>query len=111
MDINQLKKLAAEKAVEEVSSDMIVGLGTGSTVQFALEKISEKIKKGELKNIRCIPSSNRTEVEALRLGIPLTTLNEAVEWKIEEEKKERRGRKPQKPKSASGRSSPDKKKL
>ena len=90
MDINQLKKLAAEKAVEEVSSDMIVGLGTGSTVQFALEKISEKIKKGELKNIQCIPSSNRTEVEALRLGIPLTTLNEAVEWKIEEEKKERR---------------------
>ncbi len=76
MDINQLKKLAAEKAVEEISSGMIVGLGSGSTVQFALEKISEKIKKGELKNIRCIPSSNRTEVEALRLGIPLVTLNE-----------------------------------
>ena len=44
MDINQLKKLAAEKAVEEVSSDMIVGLGTGSTVQFALEKNSQKKK-------------------------------------------------------------------
>ena len=75
MDINQLKKLAAEKAVEEISSGMIIGLGTGSTVQFALEKISERIKNGELKNIVGIPSSLRTEKEAVRLGIPLSTLN------------------------------------
>lgn len=75
MDINQLKKLAAEKAIEEISSGMTVGLGTGSTVQFALEKISSKIKSGELKNIICIPSSKLTEDEAKRLGIPLTTLN------------------------------------
>ena len=77
MDINQLKKLAAERAVEEISSGMIIGLGSGSTVQFALEKISEKIKNGELKNIVSIPSSSKTEKEAIRLGIPLTTLNES----------------------------------
>ncbi len=76
MDINQLKKLAAEKAVEEISSGMVVGLGTGSTVQFALEKISERIKNGELKNIVGIPSSSKTEKEAIRLRIPLTTLND-----------------------------------
>ncbi len=74
--IDRLKKLAAEKAVEEISSGMIVGLGSGSTVQFALEKISEKIKSGELKNIRCVPSSNHTEAEANRLGIPITTFEE-----------------------------------
>lgn len=78
MDINRLKKLAAEKAVEEISSGMIVGLGSGSTVQFALERISEKLKNGELKNIQCIPSSTQTEKEAIRLGIPITTLNEVV---------------------------------
>jgi len=78
MDMNQLKKLAAEKAVEEISSGMIIGLGTGSTVQFALEKISERIKNGELKNIVGIPSSSKTEKEAIRLGIPLTTLNELI---------------------------------
>ncbi len=78
MDINQLKKLAAEKAVEEISSGMVIGLGSGSTVQFALEKISEKIKNGKLKNIVGIPSSSKTEKEAIRLGIPLMTLNEVV---------------------------------
>ncbi len=78
MNLNELKKLAAEKAVEEISSGMIIGLGTGSTVQFALERISERIKNGELKNIVSIPSSSKTEKEAIRLGIPLTTLNEVV---------------------------------
>ncbi len=78
MNTERLKKLAAGKAVEEISSGMIVGLGTGSTVQFALEKISEKITKGELKNILCIPSSSNTEKEARRLGIPLTTFNELI---------------------------------
>ena len=76
MDIQTLKKLAAEKAVEEIASDMIVGLGSGSTVQFALEKISEKIKNGELKNIRCVPSSIHTEEEANRLGIPIITFSD-----------------------------------
>ncbi|MCL4550183.1 MAG: ribose 5-phosphate isomerase A [Bacteroidetes bacterium] len=79
MDANQQKKLAAEKAVEEIKSGMIIGLGTGSTVQFALEKISEKLKSGELKNIYGIPSSLNTEKEARRLGILLITLDEALE--------------------------------
>ncbi|MHB8905130.1 MAG: ribose-5-phosphate isomerase RpiA [Melioribacteraceae bacterium] len=78
MKIEELKKNAAEKAVQEISSGMIVGLGTGSTVQFALEKISYKIKNGELKNIRCISSSVRTETEANKLGIPLTNFEELI---------------------------------
>ncbi|MFA5804613.1 MAG: ribose 5-phosphate isomerase A [Melioribacteraceae bacterium] len=89
MEINQLKKLAAEKAVEEISSGMIIGLGSGSTVQFALEKISERIKNGELKNIVGIPSSSKTEKEAIRLGIPLITLNDAVNWKSGNDNKEK----------------------
>ena len=87
MDISQLKKLAAEKAVEEISSGMIIGLGTGSTVQFALERISERIKNGELKNIVGIQSSSKTEKEAIRLGIPLATLNEVVKRKTKNGKR------------------------
>lgn len=78
MEINNLKKLAAERAVDEIKPGMIVGLGTGSTFQFALERIAEKLKSGELYNIVCIPSSDRTEKEAKRLGIPLVTLNDQV---------------------------------
>lgn len=76
MNINELKKLAAEKAVEEISSGMLIGLGSGTTFQFALEKIAERIKNGELGNIVGIPSSSKTEKEAIRLGIPIITFNE-----------------------------------
>ena len=79
---NDLKKLAAEKAVEEIHSGMLVGLGTGSTVQFALEKIALKIKNGELENIYCVPSSVRTETEARRFGIPLITFEEIAKRKM-----------------------------
>jgi ribose 5-phosphate isomerase A len=79
MEINQLKKLAAESAVEEIKSGMVIGLGSGSTFQFALERIAEKIHNNKLKNILAIPSSFNTGKEAIRFGIPLITLNELVE--------------------------------
>lgn len=79
MTKNELKKAAAELAVSYVKSGMIVGLGTGSTTQFALERIAELLKTGELKNIIGIPSSLQTEREAKRLGIPLATLDEYPE--------------------------------
>ena len=82
MDVKELKKKAAEKAVEEIADGMIVGLGTGSTFQFALEKISQRIASGELKNIIGVPSSIRTEKEAQRLGIPVASLNEKIKVDI-----------------------------
>ncbi|MBU1678938.1 MAG: ribose-5-phosphate isomerase RpiA [Bacteroidetes bacterium] len=68
---DDLKKLAAETAVAEIKSGMIVGLGTGSTVKFALEKISDLLKMGTIKNIIGIPTSLATEKHAGQLGIPL----------------------------------------
>ncbi|HET54300.1 MAG TPA: ribose 5-phosphate isomerase A, partial [Ignavibacteria bacterium] len=38
MDNTELKKQAAEKAVEQIKSGMVVGLGTGSTAYFAIKK-------------------------------------------------------------------------
>lgn len=55
---------------------MVVGLGTGSTAYYAVERVGQKLKSGELKNIICIPTSERTKEQALSLGIPLVTLNE-----------------------------------
>lgn len=76
MDKNLLKKLAAEKAVEEIKDGMIIGLGTGSTAKFAIEKIAKKIREGHLNNIYGIPTSKRTEELANNLGIPVMSLNE-----------------------------------
>ncbi len=36
------KQLAAEESVEFIEDGMIVGLGTGSTVNFMLKKLSQK---------------------------------------------------------------------
>ncbi|MCB0301485.1 MAG: ribose-5-phosphate isomerase A, partial [Calditrichaeota bacterium] len=68
----KLKQQAAHAAVEWIENGMIVGLGTGSTVRFALEKIAEKIRTGELQHIAGIPSSEQTELRSRELGIPLT---------------------------------------
>ncbi len=81
MDKNLLKRLAAEKAVDEIKDGMVVGLGTGSTAKFAIEKLAQKIKDGQLKNIYGIPTSKRTEELASRLGIPLLSLNQLYQTK------------------------------
>jgi ribose 5-phosphate isomerase A len=69
------KRLAAFRAVSHLTSNMVVGLGTGSTAKLALERIAAKIRGGELKNLLGIPSSRQTEELALALSIPLTTLD------------------------------------
>jgi ribose 5-phosphate isomerase A len=71
-----LKQQAAWKAVEYVKSDMVVGLGTGSTAAFAVDRIGQLLKEGKLKNIIGVPTSIRTYEQALALGIPLATLDE-----------------------------------
>lgn len=72
-----LKKAAAEFAVNKfIHSDMIVGLGTGTTAIFGLSRIGELLQQGKIKNIKGIPSSLQIESEAQRLGIPLTDFKE-----------------------------------
>jgi ribose 5-phosphate isomerase A len=77
MTINELKRLAAQKSVEDIKSGMVIGLGSGSTFQYALELIGEKFRSGELKNIKGVASSTKTEAAAKKRGIPLITLNQA----------------------------------
>ena len=76
-DQNEIKKMVGYKAVDDyVTSGMSIGLGTGSTAYYMTERIGQKLKSGELQNIICIPSSERTKEQAMQLGIPLTTLSE-----------------------------------
>lgn len=62
---NQLAVQAAWKAVEYVKSGMVVGLGTGSTAAFAVDRIGQLLKDGELKDIVGVPTSIRTYEQAL----------------------------------------------
>ena len=69
-----MKKLAGEKAVEYVEDGMIVGLGTGSTVEHTIKKLGLLVKDGF--NIKGIPTSLRTKKLASNCGIPIVDLNE-----------------------------------
>ena len=77
MEREQLKKLAGEEAVKYIEDGMIVGLGTGSTVEHTLRKLGELVKNG-LK-IKGIPTSIHTKKIAKEENIPLTNLEENPE--------------------------------
>jgi len=73
---DELKKQVGYKAVDDyVRSGTVIGLGTGSTAAFAVDRVGEKLKSGELKDILAVPTSIRTKEQAEALGIPLTTLD------------------------------------
>jgi ribose 5-phosphate isomerase A len=81
---DELKKLVGYKAVDDyVKSNMVVGLGTGSTAYFAVERVGQKLASGELTNVICIPTSERTKEQALSLGIPLVTLNDIPDARLD----------------------------
>jgi len=73
---DELKKMVGYKSVDDyVKSGMVVGLGTGSTAYFAVERLGQLLKDGTLKDIVAIPTSIRTKEQAESLGIPLVTLD------------------------------------
>ncbi|WOG93922.1 hypothetical protein DCAR_0313210 [Daucus carota subsp. sativus] len=72
---DDLKKLAADKAVDYVKSGMVLGLGTGSTAAFVVSKLGELLANNALTDIVGIPTSQRTYEQALSLNIPLSTLD------------------------------------
>ncbi len=74
-DQQALKKMAAEKAVNDYVKDgMTVGLGTGSTAYFAIRRVGELVKQGF--KLRCVATSEATEETARECGINIVQLND-----------------------------------
>ena len=69
------KRAAGYLAADMVRDGMVLGLGTGSTVFYAIERLSCRVREG-LK-ISGVPTSYQTARTAREYGIPLTTLDEA----------------------------------
>ena len=46
LDPEAAKKLVGEKAAESVRDGMVVGLGTGSTAYYTINKLGEMVKDG-----------------------------------------------------------------
>jgi ribose 5-phosphate isomerase A len=71
------KRAAGHRAADMVEDGAVVGLGTGSTVYYTIERLSERIRDGLV--ISGIPTSFQTALRAKAADIPLTTLDDHPE--------------------------------
>ena len=76
MDTEQLKKKAGEKAAERLKNGMLVGLGTGSTVFYFIERLIEKCKAGL--SVTIVSSSNRSLDQAMQARVPLADMDQVT---------------------------------
>ncbi len=72
MSVETQKKAAAIAALKFIQPGMKVGLGTGSTANYFIAALAEKVKEGL--DVKCVPTSKATNDLAKQLGIPLVTL-------------------------------------
>jgi len=75
------KRNAGYHAAGMVEDGMVVGLGTGSTVFFAMERLGKRITDEGL-SIAGIPTSYQAAIRARQYGIPLSSLDEYPEIDI-----------------------------
>ena len=68
------KKIAGEKAVEYVEDGMVLGLGSGTTAFFTIQKLGERVSQGL--NITGVCTSEDTRLLAERWKIPYVDLDE-----------------------------------
>ena len=73
--LTQMKQAVADAAIREVKSDMVLGLGSGSTAALMIRSLANEIHSGKLQNIRGVATSFQSEVLALELDIPLIDLS------------------------------------
>jgi ribose 5-phosphate isomerase A len=73
--VEKEKKNAAVEAAKHVKDGFVVGLGSGSTVAYAIEEIGKRIRRHEL-HVLGVPTSYQAMMLAIKHKIPLTTLEE-----------------------------------
>lgn len=74
-DANVAKRAAAYAAADLVEDGMTIGLGSGSTFRFVLDRLAERIRDEGLR-VRGTPTSEGTATAAEQLGIPLVSLDD-----------------------------------
>jgi ribose 5-phosphate isomerase A len=72
---DKIKQLVGREAVSLVQQDMIIGIGSGSTVFYFIEALAQKVREGF--NCRAVPTSSQTLSLSEKQGISMLELNEA----------------------------------
>ena len=73
--IMNLKQDVGYKAAEQVKDGQILGLGTGSTTHYFIEKVGMRVKEEEIE-VMGIPTSYQSALLAQQWNIPVTSLDE-----------------------------------
>lgn len=68
------KKIAGIKATEYIEDNMIIGLGTGSTAYYMIERVGQLVKQGL--NIKAVATSQSTVNLANEFNIPLISIDQ-----------------------------------
>ncbi|KOO24778.1 hypothetical protein Ctob_006307 [Chrysochromulina tobinii] len=67
----RLKRAAAYHAIDTyVQSGMLVGIGTGDTAEYAIQRLKERLASGALERVSAVPSSAKTERKLREKGVP-----------------------------------------
>jgi ribose 5-phosphate isomerase A len=69
------KEALGRYAASLIEDGMVVGLGTGTTSEAFLIVLGERVRREGL-TIKGVPTSNRTEIRARELNIPITFMGE-----------------------------------
>jgi len=72
------KELVAHQALQYVSENMIVGLGTGSTANYFIDALAKRNKEENLK-IRAVSSSVVSMIKAKEAGLPIIAMEQIKE--------------------------------
>jgi len=72
------KELVARQALQYVSENMIVGLGTGSTADYFIDALAKRNKEENLK-IRAVSSSVVSMIKAKEAGLPIIAMEQIKE--------------------------------
>lgn len=82
-DIEKSKEKAAIRAIEEnIQNNMKIGIGSGSTVVYAVKRLGELVKENNW-NVICIPTSYQVEQLIIENDLHLGTLNQYPELDID----------------------------
>jgi len=74
VNLDELKRQAAARALDFVQNGMKLGIGTGTTAKHFVELLGARVRGGL--DVIGVPTSEATRDQAVRCGIRLTTLDE-----------------------------------
>uniref|UniRef100_A0A4W5LBC1 ribose-5-phosphate isomerase n=1 Tax=Hucho hucho TaxID=62062 RepID=A0A4W5LBC1_9TELE len=78
----EAKKLAGYAAVDNhVQNNQVVGVGSGSTIVYAVDRLAERVRQEKL-NIVCVPTSFQARQLILQHGLTLSDLDRHPELDV-----------------------------